>query len=97
MTPDQIARRIKKLEQEMLKHARNLEFEDAARIRDEVQKLRKLELGLTGGLNLPFYRTSNSSVLAAYASCLAKRTKSLASCRSRRYPCPPFSARVAQR
>ena len=46
MTPEQIARRIKKLEQEMLKHARNLEFEAAARIRDEVQRLRKLELGL---------------------------------------------------
>ena len=46
MTPEQIARRIKKLEQEMLKHARNLEFEAAAKIRDEVQRLRKLELGL---------------------------------------------------
>jgi excinuclease UvrABC nuclease subunit len=30
----------------MFKHARNLEFEEAARIRDEVQKLRKVELGL---------------------------------------------------
>jgi excinuclease ABC subunit B len=46
MTPDQAARRIKKLEQEMFKHARNLEFEDAARIRDEVQKLRSIELGV---------------------------------------------------
>jgi excinuclease ABC subunit B len=46
LTPDQVLRRIKKLEQEMLKHARNLEFEEAARLRDEVQKLRKVELGL---------------------------------------------------
>jgi excinuclease ABC subunit B len=46
LTPDQVVRRIKKLEQEMFKHARNLEFEEAARIRDEVQKLRKVELGL---------------------------------------------------
>jgi excinuclease UvrABC helicase subunit UvrB len=30
----------------MFKHARNLEFEEAARLRDEVQKLRKIELGL---------------------------------------------------
>ena len=29
-------RRIKKLEQEMLKHARNLEFEEAAKLRDEI-------------------------------------------------------------
>jgi excinuclease ABC subunit B len=48
LRPDQIIRRIKKLEQEMLKHARNLEFEQAARLRDEIQKLRNLELGLTG-------------------------------------------------
>jgi excinuclease ABC subunit B len=46
LRPDQIIRRIKKLEQEMLKHARNLEFEQAARLRDEIQKLRNVELGL---------------------------------------------------
>jgi excinuclease ABC subunit B len=46
MTPEQAVRRIRKLEQEMLKHARNLEFEQAARIRDEVQRLRNIELGL---------------------------------------------------
>ncbi len=46
LTPEQVVRRIKKLEQEMLKHARNLEFEEAAKIRDEVQKLRQIELGL---------------------------------------------------
>jgi excinuclease UvrABC nuclease subunit len=32
----------------MFKHARNLEFEQAARLRDEIQKLRNVELGLTG-------------------------------------------------
>jgi excinuclease ABC subunit B len=46
LTPDQVMRRIKKLEQEMFKHARNLEFEEAARIRDEVQRLRNAGLGL---------------------------------------------------
>ena len=45
LTPDQAVRRIKKLEQEMFKHARNLEFEEAARIRDDIQKLRQIELG----------------------------------------------------
>jgi len=46
LTPEQAVRRIKKLEQEMLKHARNLEFEQAARLRDEIHQLRNVELGL---------------------------------------------------
>jgi excinuclease ABC subunit B len=46
LTPEQAAKRIKKLEQEMFKHARNLEFEEAARLRDEIAKLRQVELGL---------------------------------------------------
>jgi excinuclease ABC subunit B len=50
LTPEQALRRIKKLEQEMLKHARNLEFEEAARLRDEIHKLRNVELGLPPGL-----------------------------------------------
>jgi excinuclease ABC subunit B len=48
LTPDQVLRRVKKLEQEMFKHARNLEFEEAARLRDEVQRLRNAGLGLPG-------------------------------------------------
>jgi excinuclease ABC subunit B len=46
LSPEQAIRKIKKLEQEMFKHARNLEFEEAARLRDEIQKLRNVELGL---------------------------------------------------
>ena len=46
LPPEQIIKRIKKLEQEMFKHARNLEFEEAARLRDEIERLRKAELGL---------------------------------------------------
>ena len=46
LTPDQALRRIKKLEQEMLKHARNLEFEEAAKLRDQISQLRKASLGL---------------------------------------------------
>jgi excinuclease ABC subunit B len=49
LAPEQLHKRIKKLEGEMFKHARNLEFEEAARLRDEIQKLRQVELGLTGG------------------------------------------------
>jgi excinuclease ABC subunit B len=46
LTPEQAGKRIKKLEQEMFKHARNLDFEEAAKLRDQVQMLRKVELGL---------------------------------------------------
>ena len=46
LTPDQVMRRIKKLEQEMLKHARNLEFEEAAKLRDQITNMRKSSLGL---------------------------------------------------
>jgi excinuclease ABC subunit B len=53
LTPEQAARRIKKLEQEMFKHARNLDFEEAAKIRDQVQRLRKVELGLPDPDHLP--------------------------------------------
>ena len=40
LSPEQIAARIKKLEAQMYKHAQDLEFEDAARVRDEIHKLR---------------------------------------------------------
>jgi excinuclease ABC subunit B len=45
-TPEQIAREMKRLEGEMQKHARNLEFEEAAACRDAIEglKARLLEL-----------------------------------------------------
>jgi excinuclease ABC subunit B len=46
LPPEQILKRIRKLEQEMFRLARNLEFEQAARMRDEIAQLRKAELGL---------------------------------------------------
>jgi len=46
LAPEQVMRRIRKLEQEMFKRARNLEFEEAARLRDEIEHLRKQGLGL---------------------------------------------------
>ena len=44
LPPDKLARKINQLEQQMHKHARDLEFEEAARLRDEVQRLRELSL-----------------------------------------------------
>jgi excinuclease ABC subunit B len=46
LRPEALVRQIKKLEGEMLKRARNLEFEQAARLRDEIERLKQLELGL---------------------------------------------------
>jgi len=42
MTPKQMAKRIKKLEDKMYKHARDLEFEEAAKVRDQIKKLQEL-------------------------------------------------------
>ncbi|RLP54395.1 MAG: excinuclease ABC subunit UvrB [Ketobacter sp.] len=42
MEPRQVAAMIKELEQKMFKSAKSLEFEEAARIRDEVQRLKDL-------------------------------------------------------
>ena len=38
-------REIKRMEAEMFKRARNLEFEEAARLRDAIEKLKQQELG----------------------------------------------------
>jgi excinuclease ABC subunit B len=46
LAPEQAAKRIKKLEAEMLKLARNLEFEQAARVRDEIHQLRQAAFGV---------------------------------------------------
>jgi excinuclease ABC subunit B len=46
LSPEQIAATIRKLEAQMYKHAQDLEFEDAARVRDEIHRIR--EQGLIG-------------------------------------------------
>ncbi len=46
MSPDELARTMHALEQRMYKHAENLEFEEAARLRDELAEVRELGLGL---------------------------------------------------
>ncbi len=38
---EKLVRKLKDLEQEMYQHARNLEFEEAARLRDEIHKLKE--------------------------------------------------------
>jgi len=45
MDPAKAVARIKVLEQQMYQHARDLEFEDAARLRDQIQRLKEASLG----------------------------------------------------
>jgi excinuclease ABC subunit B len=46
--PEQAMKSIKQLEAAMYRHARNLEFEEAARIRDEIETLRHRAFGYGG-------------------------------------------------
>jgi len=45
MSAEQASREIDRLEKQMYEYARNLEFEEAAALRDKIDKLRKLSLG----------------------------------------------------
>lgn len=47
MTPDSLARMLARLEKQMYQHARNLEFEDAARLRDRIQAIKARQFGVT--------------------------------------------------
>ncbi|WCM95338.1 excinuclease ABC subunit UvrB [Acidovorax sp. NCPPB 2350] len=49
MSEKDIAREIKRLEKQMLEHARNLEFEQAARVRDQLNRLKAQAFGAAGG------------------------------------------------
>ena len=48
MSEKDMAREIKRLEKQMLDHARNLEFEQAARLRDQLTRLKALAFGAQG-------------------------------------------------
>ncbi|MEL7537609.1 MAG: excinuclease ABC subunit UvrB [Pseudomonadota bacterium] len=46
LSPAELVREIANLEQKMLEHARNLEFEQAAALRDQIEAMRRHSLGL---------------------------------------------------
>ena len=48
LSPAQLAKQLVQMEQQMYQHAQNLEFEDAARLRDELSRLRQQGLTLVG-------------------------------------------------
>lgn len=52
MSEKDVAREIKRLEKLMLEHARNLEFEKAARVRDQLAELREQAFGASGHDNI---------------------------------------------
>jgi excinuclease ABC subunit B len=44
LSPQQLAKRIQQLQQQMYQHAKNLEFEQAAQVRDQIQLLQQQQL-----------------------------------------------------
>ena len=46
MTPHQLAQKITELEKKMYQHAQDLEFEDAARVRDEIARVQASAMGM---------------------------------------------------
>jgi len=48
MSPEQALKKAAQLEKKMLKHARDLEFEEAARLRDDIQAIRAQAFGVDG-------------------------------------------------
>jgi excinuclease ABC subunit B len=47
MSPEMMLKKIARLEKQMYQHARDLEFEEAAKVRDEIDAIRKVGLGFT--------------------------------------------------
>jgi len=60
MSEKDLSRRIKTLEKQMLDHARNLEFEKAARVRDQLALLREQAFGAPGTDNIVPIQAGNS-------------------------------------
>jgi excinuclease ABC subunit B len=52
MSERDVGKRIKQLEKQMFEHAKNLEFEKAARVRDQLSMLREQAFGATGTDNV---------------------------------------------
>ena len=46
LPPEKLLQKVRKLEQRMYAHAENLEFEEAAKLRDEIHRIREIGVGL---------------------------------------------------
>ena len=58
MSEKDIAREIKRLEKQMIDHAKNLEFEKAARVRDQLHVLKEQAFGAPGSDNVAIFPTA---------------------------------------
>ena len=63
-TSADIARELKRLEADMYRHARNLEFEQAALVRDQLEQLRQLELDLAASTSYDAQAAATPAVKA---------------------------------
>ena len=52
MSEKQVSKEIKRLEKQMFEHAKNLEFEKAARVRDQLALLKEQVFGAGGATNV---------------------------------------------
>jgi excinuclease ABC subunit B len=57
MSEKDVSREIKRLEKLMMEHARNLEFEKAARVRDQLALLKEQAFGAAGSDNMVLLST----------------------------------------
>ena len=78
MSEKDLGKRIKLLEKQMLEHARNLEFEKAARVRDQLAALREQAFGAAG---------ARQRACRSQASPAGEPGRSACRCRRLR-PCP---------
>jgi excinuclease ABC subunit B len=53
LSPQEVAKRIQQLEQKMYRHAQDLEFEEAAKLRDEIEHIRSNLLGMGEAAIIP--------------------------------------------
>jgi excinuclease ABC subunit B len=66
ITPDMVKKRLNMVEKMMHKAAEDLEFEEAARLRDELRKLEAMDLGMTtGGMTSPRLASADSLARAS--------------------------------
>jgi len=61
LSEKQVAREIKRLEKSMFEHAKNLEFEKAAKVRDQLALLREQVFGATGANVIPLVPTEKAA------------------------------------
>jgi excinuclease ABC subunit B len=76
MNEKDLLRELKRVEKAMLDAARNLEFEAAAQLRDQLKELKELAFGITERNQAPAAATGTDGRLAKVASIAVARKRS---------------------